>query len=117
MKHIARLALALLTLPLLASCGGGSEPPGEEFVMTATVTALGEKLEVEVISGPYEASGPYWVITGKGTSYFGKDNKRIPRSAIAVGDTVEISYGGQVMMSYPPQIAALSIKVLSRGEG
>ena len=28
MKHIARLALALLTLPLLASCGGGEPSSG-----------------------------------------------------------------------------------------
>ena len=109
MKHTARLLLALLALPLLAGCGG--EGSHEEFVMSATVTALGEKIEVEVLSGPYGASGPYWVITGGSTAYRGKDGKPITRGEIAVGDTVEISYGGQVMMSYPPQIVARAIKV------
>ena len=31
---------------------------------------------------------------------------------INVGDKVEITYGGQVMMSYPPQIVAKKIIVL-----
>jgi hypothetical protein len=28
-----------------------------------------------------------------------------------VGDTVEITYGGQMMMSYPPQIVATAISL------
>ena len=109
MKHTARLLLALLALPLLTGCGGKAGT--EEFVMNATVTALGDKLEVEVLSGPYGASGPYWIITWDSTAYRGKDGEPITRGEIAVGDTVEIHYGGQVMMSYPPQIVAHAIKV------
>ena len=30
---------------------------------------------------------------------------------IKIGDTVEISYSGQTMLSYPPQVVAYSIKL------
>ena len=113
MKKYMRLLLALLCLPLLFSCQGEEVPAGTEggFQMTARITAIGEKIEVEVISGPYEASGPYWVITGEATCYRNAAGERIDRSDLAVGDRVEITYGGQVMMSYPPQIAAARIQI------
>lgn len=111
MKKHMRLLLALLCLPLLFSCRGEGTPAGTEgdFQMLATVVAIGEKIEVEVISGPYDASGPYWVITGEETCYRDAEGKRIGRGDLAVGDRVEITYGGQVMMSYPPQIVATAI--------
>ena len=111
MKKYMRLFLALLCLPFLFSCQGEGTPAGTEgdFQMTATIVAVGEKIEVEVISGPYDASGPYWVITNGETCYQNADGKRINRDDLAVGDRVEITYGGQVMMSYPPQIVATAI--------
>ncbi len=97
------------------ACGDGrgddtTAAIGEAFTMTATVTAIGDKIEVNVSEGPYGAEGPYWVITGEATSYFDKNGNAIGRKALAVGDTVEITYSGQVMMSYPPQIAATVIR-------
>ena len=111
MKKYMRLFLALLCLPLLFSCRGEAVPTDNEgdFQMTATVVAVGERIEVEVISGPYDASGPYWVITGEETCYRNAEGERIGRGNLAVGDRVEITYGGQVMMSYPPQIVASAI--------
>ncbi|MBO7292446.1 MAG: hypothetical protein J6V07_00760 [Clostridia bacterium] len=111
MKKYMHLLLALLCLPLLFSCQGETTPTGTEgdFKMTATVVAIGEKIEVEVISGPYDASGPYWVITGEDTHYRDRNGNKIGRDDLAVGDRVEITYGGQVMMSYPPQIVATTI--------
>ena len=111
MKKYMRMLLALLCLPLLFSCGKEAAPTDTEvdFKMTATVVAVGDKIEVEVISGPYGASGPYWVITGEQTRYRDRDGGKLGRGDLAVGDRIEISYGGQVMMSYPPQIVATVI--------
>ena len=115
MKHLARLMLALLCLPLLAACGAG-EPvetaPAtvRSFKMTATILAVGEKIEVNVTEGDYGASGPYWINTGDATKYVDRDGRTITRADLCVGDTVVIAYGGQVMMSYPPQIVATEIR-------
>ena len=118
MKNIIKIALLVLTLSLLASCapnenggdnGGGGG--GQTFTLKATVNAVGEKIEVDVIEGEY-ASGIYWVIVSDETELIGKNGKKIAKDDIKVGDTLEIVYNGQVMMSYPPQIVARKITVL-----
>ena len=96
---------------------GNSDNSGKGgFRMKAKITGFGSRVEVDVIEAPY-TSGVHWVITNENTDIKDENGAKIARSDLAVGDVVEIEYNGQVMMSYPPQIAALSIKVLSRGEG
>jgi hypothetical protein len=114
MKRYIRLLPLLFCLPLLFPCGGegGESTPAstDTFVMTARITAIGDKIEVEVSKGPYGAEGIYWVNTGAETSYFDKNGAKIKRGDLTVGDAVEITYGGQVAMSLPPQIFASAIK-------
>ena len=125
MKNIIKIAVMVLTRSLLCSCGaisgnggnssgseneGGGES-GPEFVIKARVNAVGEKIEVDVIEGEY-AYGIYWVITSEQTEFLGKDGGKITKNDIKPGDTLEIVYNGQVMMSYPPQIVARKITVL-----
>ena len=78
------------------------------FIMTARVTSIDEKIGVTVISSEY-ADGPYFVITSENTIFTNSDGKELSLSDISVGSTIEIAYGGQVMMSYPPQIVAIKI--------
>ena len=118
MKNIIKIAIMVLTLSLLCSCGaggtndsGGGSESGPEFVIKAKVNAVGEKIEVDVIEGEY-AYGIYWVITSEQTEFLGKDGGKITKQDINVGDSLEIVYNGQVMMSYPPQIVARKITVL-----
>ena len=84
--------------------------PGSDFKMTAKITEIDEKIAVDVIESPY-TSGIHLVNTAKATEFFGRDGNAISRSDLKVGDTVEILYSGQVMMSYPPQIVAARITV------
>lgn len=84
--------------------------PGSDFKMIAKVNEVADKISVDVIESEY-TSGIHWVITAKATEYFDKNGNAILRSDIKVGDTVEILYSGQVMMSYPPQIVAARITV------
>ena len=82
-----------------------------EFVMTATVLNVSDLIEVEIISAPYENTGIFWVITSDNTAFLDANGRNIGKSDITPGDTVSITYGGQVMMSYPPKIVAYSITV------
>ena len=87
--------------------GDGSKPSGD-VRMVAKITEMGEKIAVDVIESEY-TTGIHWVITASGTEFFDKSGNAIERSDLKVGDTVEILYSGQVMMSYPPQIVAARI--------
>ena len=91
--------------------GGDDGEKMNRFDMRAVVNAVSEKIEVEVIEAEY-ASGIYWVITSDSTVFLDRNGNEIKKSDIKAGDVVEITYNGQVMMSYPPQIVALKIKVL-----
>lgn len=114
-KKLFSLLLACLTLAPLLSCTGGETPegdtPSDAFSMKATITNIGERVEVDVTEAEY-AEGPYWVITSDATVYLSKNGERISRSDLKVGDSIEIFYSGQVMMSYPPQIVATRIRIV-----
>ena len=105
------IAFAVMAAVLLACTPQEGGENMNAVKMTAKITAIGERIEVEVIDGEYGASGPFWVITNTGTVYLDKDGNRTMRLALHVGDTVEISYSGQMMLSYPPQVVAFSIQV------
>ena len=116
MKKILSILVLALALPVLFACGGdggsqsgeGEESP-DTFTMKAEILALGELIEVNVTEAEY-ASGLYWIITSDKTEFLDKDGMKTEKTALAVGDTVYITYNGQVMMSYPPKVAALSVK-------
>jgi len=82
---------------------------GDDFQMVVKVLNIGEKIEVEVFESENDASGIYWVITSDETEYFNQNGEKLSKENIEIGDTIEIFYGGQVMMSYPPQIVAKKI--------
>ena len=83
----------------------------EKFILKAIVKKVEiDRIEVEVIESNY-AFGIYWILTSDSTKYYNENNSVIMRSNIKVGDTVEISYSGQTMLSYPPQVVAYSISI------
>ncbi len=116
MKRLTKIIIISLTLTMLSGCsipslGGNIKDDITGVKMTAEVTAFGDKIEVNVIEGEYGASGIYWVIISDETVIVNTDGTHV--SALKVGDKIEITYGGQVMMSYPPQIVAKKIVVLN----
>ena len=111
MKKLSLLALILI-LPMLFACGKSEkEDMNKEFSMKAKVTAVSDKIEVEVIESEY-TSGVYWIITSDDTVFVNSKEKKISKGDIMTDDTVIITYNGQIMMSYPPQAVALKIKKL-----
>ncbi len=82
------------------------------YILKAIVKATNDHhIEVEIIESNY-AFGIYHVLTSKDTKYYNASGSLISRSGIKIGDTVEIAYSGQTMLSYPPQIVAYSFKIL-----
>ncbi len=109
-KRILKSAVLLALSGALFSCAPADKSNGEGWdgvTMTATVTAIGEKLEVEVTDSEY-TFGTHWVITDV-TRFYDKRGSEISKNDITVGDSVKIYYNGQVMLSYPPQIVAAKI--------
>ena len=120
------LALALL----LSSCQLNATAKGEEnegalptnadtapsFVLEGVVTALGERLLVEVTRSEY-TSGPHLVILTDETEIKDASGKALSREDIGIGDTLSVVYNGQVMLSYPPQIVARSVTRILPSEG
>ena len=80
----------------------------DEFVMLARVSSKENHLAIEVIESKY-ATGTYWVVTSSDTLYYDAQGSLLSYDDIDVGDTVLVAYTGQVMLSLPPQIIALTI--------
>ena len=127
MKTTALIIITALALMLLAGCGtqeaeglptddihgdntDRSAEKTDGYVMIANVKSVGDRVEVDVISAEY-ASGIFHIIVGENTRMYSADGKEITKQDIKAGDTVEITYNGQVMLSYPPQVVALKIVV------
>lgn len=120
MKKIALIVLFILVLTLFVSCYlteavtktlTEEEQNLEGVKMTAIVKSISDKIEVEVIEGEYGASGIYMVNFSSDTVFTDSDNVQLTVSDVEVGDVIEITYSGQVMLSYPPQIVALKVQI------
>ena len=107
------LALLCMSVSCTETPSEQQEPARGGFFLKGRVLAVNDHIEIEVIESDY-ADGIYWVLTSDTTEYRAADGSVTSRSALAVGDIVEIEYGGQVMMSYPPQIVAARIRILAR---
>ena len=88
----------------------GCRAHGDEFVMRAEISEITEgEILVSVIEAPHGNSGPFTVLVSSDTPVRSSQGAKISLSDLAVGEVIEITYGGQVMMSYPPKIAAREI--------
>lgn len=111
MKKLLLTFLAVLTVVLLPTLSACKNDMNEEFILKAKVLSVGDKIEVEVIESDY-AFGVYLVITSNETEFLNASNAVINKNDLKTNSVIEITYGGQVMMSLPPQIVAKKIKVL-----
>ena len=112
MKKLLAIAIAVLML-FVTGCdyftGGNLPITTEKFVLKAVVKSVSDsQMEVEAIESEY-AFGPY-IVHLSSASLLDTTGSEINISAFKEGDVVEITYGGQVMMSYPPQIVAYKVQ-------
>ena len=110
MKNIFRSIISCALLLSLFSCNTQNDAD-TSFKMKAKIKDITNKIEVEVIEAEY-AEGIYLIVYSSETVVTDKNGNSTSIKNLKVGDTIEISYNGQVMMSYPPKIVALSIRVL-----
>ena len=88
------------------SCG--SKEKAESFKMLARINENKNELFVTVIESEY-SEGDFFIIVSENTEYLTKSGEQIRKEDLHAGDTVEITYNGQIMLSYPPKVAALKI--------
>ena len=81
-----------------------------EFFFRGVVKSVDNKyyISMEIIDSNV-AFGIYHVNVDNGTKYFNSEGNGISRDDIKVGDTIEVIFSGQVMLSMPPQIYAQKI--------
>ncbi len=106
------LAGVLFSLPSCTHINGEGGEIMETYKLYAIVKEVSDRLEVEVVESDY-AFGIYWVIVSDATELFLSDGERAALSDIKAGDRIEIVYNGQTMLSYPPQIVAISVRVVA----
>ena len=112
MKKIIALAVATLLLFMVGcSTSDSGEAPimGEKYVLKGIIKSVNEGIiEVEVIESDY-AFGIYWVHT-ESAALLDADGNAITINDFGIDDVVNITYSGQVALSYPPQIFPYKIQ-------
>lgn len=114
MRKISIFLCFLLLLPVFLGCEPNDDTQGKKeedaFYFYGTVLSTEHPLAVDVTESDY-AFGIYHVITDDATQYLDEKGRTLTREDIRVGDTVKVVYGGQVMLSYPPQVVAKKIQI------
>jgi hypothetical protein len=82
---------------------------GSEVVFRGKVTSVEKKEIVMEIVDSEIAFGTYRVLVSEDTPYFDENGREITKENIEIGEIIEVVFSGQVMNSFPPQIAAKRI--------
>ena len=83
----------------------------ESVTMAGTVTAVNNRIELTADETQY-TSGPYSVIITEETKFSFANGNTATLDDVKVGDRVEITFNGQVMLSYPAQVVAHEVVIL-----
>lgn len=114
LKKLVSALLCTLLVPVVFSLGGcaPSDNTGlnEGYTLRGIVKKIDDKIEIDVTEGEY-AEGIYLVIYSS-ARFVNSEGEAASIGDMSVGDEIEVTYGGQVMMSYPPQVAASVIRIL-----
>ena len=118
-KTKALSAVILAIAVLVCSCAKEEENENMEntenietnsFEMLAEIITVDEKTLVNVIEAKY-AFGEYLIIIPDDIEITDAKGNKKQRTELAPGQILNITYNGQVMMSYPPQIVARKIEI------
>ena len=116
MRKTALIIFLALALCIFCSCekaenadNANTETPSE-YTLVGTVTAKNTRIELyadetEIMSGPYS------VIINDQTEFCYANGASATLDSVEIGDRVEITYNGQVMLSYPAQIVAQRVVI------
>ena len=115
MKILKKIIIGALSLMLLAGCSENEAP--SEYKFRAVVNEIGEgELLVTVSDEDGLHFGEYRVLVSTRTVYYLSDGVKGNIGSVEHGDVIEVTYNGQVMRSFPPQVAALKIAILAKSK-
>ena len=81
---------------------------GEAVFRGKVISVDRYEIQMEIVDSEV-AFGTYRVLIQESTPYFDENGAAITKDDIKVDDVIEVVFGGLVMNSYPPQIAAKRI--------
>ena len=114
MKKINILLLIMLSAFLLISCEHNNTDdetiPVGGTKMSGVVTDVGDRIAILVSEGAYKDQ-PIHVLINSNTSFLNKNGNKTTKDSINIGDKIDVTFSGQVMMSYPGQISAIKIEI------
>lgn len=118
MKKLATLLTIILSAFLLVSCDffDKDETPEGKAEMTGVVTSVSSGISISVNDEAY-TNEPFHVIINDNTVFYNADGSTSSFSSVHLGDTVKITYNGQMMLSYPAQIVAIRVDILGNYKG
>ena len=103
-------SLSSCNLPTEGGSGNDSETPTDPATISGTVTAVNSR--IEMLADETEiASGPYSVIITDTTDFYFANGDKAAIDNVNIGQKVEITFNGQVMLSYPAQIVAHKVVI------
>lgn len=118
MKKSLLLLFVILLFCSLSSCnlpngddsGNENENPTDTATISGTVTAVTSR--IEILADETEiSSGPYSVIITDDTDFYFANGAKAAIDDVDIGQKVEITFSGQVMLSYPAQIVAHKVVI------
>ncbi len=118
MKNSLLILFIILLLWTVTSCENPftddsqseNQPPNNSAIITGTVTNVNSR--IEMIADETEiTSGPYSVIINENTDFYFADGSAANFADVESGQKVEITFNGQVMLSYPAQIVAHKVVI------
>ena len=114
MRKFNVLLLIILSSFLLISCDVNNTDdesiPSGGAKMAGVVTDIGDRIAILVTDEVYKDQPMHILINDK-TTFFDSNGHKTTKESIKVGDSIVVTYSGQVMMSYPGQISAIKIEV------
>ena len=116
MKRINLIFLVFLCFAVLISCkedydvGGVGDIGGGSACLVGEVTAVNGGIDIIAEETEF-TSGPYHILVNDNTKFVFENGQNASISDVKAGNKIEIIFNGQVMLSYPPQIAAQKIVI------
>lgn len=115
-KIIYTTVCILLVLMLLQACGGKDENGDDSRTFRATVIENEEGLLVSPYADTMEYRSSDKIAVNAGNAeILDADGKAASITDIKTGDTLELTYNGVILESYPAQISADKIMILRYG--
>ena len=116
MKKLKGIIMAIASLFLLAGCAGSAGASSGTVSFTAVVNSVSDGVIDATVNDDGVHFGEYRILVSVVTRYYHSDGTGGSLKEIETGDIIEVTYNGQVMRSFPPQVAAIKIVIAAKSK-